>query len=94
MSGLWQLAQACRPEAESDVSEKIFSPSAACADNADSAGTLAIVAELPPPPHAVSNSALDTTNHVNGLRIGTEFPCCAIDIKENSLIANANDLQS
>jgi hypothetical protein len=72
LSGLWQLAHDWRPEAESDTSLKIFSPSAAWAESAASSGTPAFDAELPPPPHAASSAVDNTaTLHANDLWIST-----------------------
>ena len=50
-SASWQLAHDCWPDADSDASAKIFSPSAASAESAASAGA-GESSRVPPPPHA------------------------------------------
>src|SRR5689334_1381322 len=53
-AGSWQLAHDCRPDADSVVSAKIFSPSTAWSESARSAGGAAALAAVPPPPQPAS----------------------------------------
>ena len=52
----WQLAHDCRPEAESDGSWKIFSPTAAAAERVAVAGA-SVALVVPPPPHAATDAS-------------------------------------
>lgn len=59
-AGSWQLAHDWRPDADSDGSAKIFSPSAASGESGVSPGADPVPA-VPPPSHAAANAAIAAT---------------------------------
>src|SRR6185369_6714201 len=69
-SGAWHDTQAWRPDADSEVSLKIFWPRTAWADRADSGDVASAAGPVPPPPQAASqHAAQPATTHVDTLRI-------------------------
>src|SRR5436190_6830538 len=70
-SAAWQETQACLPEADSEVSLKIFSPRPACAESVASCGAVDAGA-VPPPPHAATTAARLASIHPDTLVIA--FP--------------------